>query len=436
MKLKTLLSIGLLLIIFINSYAQEKVHLIKVMATDDPAYTISNGAIKIKNDIEIQFKNNLVNKLGYEVIEYDITGENFNEDKLKDEISNLECEGDIVIFLYAGHGFRNPHQVSELPFLKLNYEEGEPSLAMNKTVNAETVINRLKVKNPSTLISIINSCNNIPQEYKNLTPNIQGGYAYHIEEGGMSDNVNDVRLEELFNLNPQNKGTSVVTLLSCSKDQKSWISIYGGFFHESFMIEFNKAVRSEKKISWDNIAIETQKKTAIAIERWNKKKENIGLKIEQCPSYIIEDNNRKVTRSRSCENIESNDAVGGNAADIFEPNVTNLYEYQEYINGTKKPPFWLARNFVKLGDSYINAGGNDEAIRILSAAEPVIKSKPNEKYLLASLYENMGLAYLQKQNYEVAKSYLLQARSLYEQTEAKASVSVIDALLKKIPDNK
>jgi tetratricopeptide (TPR) repeat protein len=432
MKLKTLLSIGLLFIIFINSYAQEKVHLINVIATDDPDYTISNGALRIKNDIQTQFKNNLIDKLGYEVIEYDVTGKNFNEDKLKHEISNLECQGDIVIFLYAGHGFRYDNEVDELPHLKLNYEENEFTFGMS----TRTIINGLKAKKPSTLITIINSCNNVPSKYdlnEGLTPSTQGGYNY-ISGAGSSDDINGARLEELFNSNLQDKGMNMVTLISCSKNQQSWFNVNGGFFHEVFMTEFNNAVKSEKQISWNDIATETQKKTAFAIGRWNENHKDEGLQIAQCPSYIIEDNNGKIIYSKTCEN---NDAIGGNTADISEPtSISTLYEYQEYINGTKKPPFWLARNFVKLGDSYINAGGNDEAIRILSAAEPVIKSKPNEKYLLASLYENMGLAYLQKQDYEVAKSYLLQARSLYEQTEAKASVSVIDALLKKIPDNK
>ena len=46
------------------------------------------------------------------------------------------------------------------------------------------------------------------------------------------------------------------------------------------------------------------------------------------------------------------------------------------------------------------------------------------------------ILFLEKKNYEVARSYFLQARSLYEQTEAKASVSVIDEMLKKIPNSK
>lgn len=378
----------------------------------------------------------------------------FSWQRLDNILNEIDCKGDIVFVLYNGHGFSfsdpivdNRGNEMSYPDLILNYEGLDP-LNPYSSMPYVDILCRLQRKQPSLIVSLVNACQNevAPNLQKALTQTYE---TYQTKQyttaGGNKGEPNKLEIREknirnLFLLEHskynqyKNNPNEILSaeFISCSKGEFTWIGDEGGHLYKNFSDVFDRLLEGQDSLTWEEIAKEVDSDTRDEIQDWNEKEDEIHLQNPQCRvfvKYLSCFSTPTPLNTPSRKPIYSGGTTGSN---------TNLIEYKDYLKGTKIPPFWLARNFVKLGSSYRIAGGIDESLKILNVARPVVekqvskKHRNNDKYLLASLYENTGLAHADNGDPSQAIEYLEKAKELYIETEAAGSVSVIDHLLEKL----
>ena len=85
------------------------------------------------------------------------------------------------------------------------------------------------------------------------------------------------------------------------------------------------------------------------------------------------------------------------------PSSESYFVYEDYIHQGKRPPYSLAKRFVKLSESYRIAGRADLAVKTLKSAIPVLRAH-GDRYKLGTAYERLGLAYRDMDNLTEARS--------------------------------
>lgn len=228
------------------------IHVLKVFDNENPDYVLREGCRSIGYGIDQEIRM-MANNLGIlNVIEYNLSGPSFNLESL-DHVLNYEMsylERDIVIFVYVGHGFRDPGSQSPYPKLYFN--------GYDKSVDFVEIQERIQDKNPSLLINIVIACNvtvtdqNEPPPYQsiNSAPEIvtlkagRTGSAY----------------EQLFENEP---GVSkVVNLFSAGQEYYTFISNDGGIFFNEILYAFQEALGGKSFSGWQDICTTIEKRTS------------------------------------------------------------------------------------------------------------------------------------------------------------------------------
>lgn len=222
------------------------IHLIKVFDSENADYVIREGCRSVGFGIEREVQL-LANSLGIlNVIPYEVSGPNFSAAYL-DQVIDYDMsyqERDIVIFVYVGHGFRDPLGGSAYPsFYFKGYDEA---------VNFLDIQERIQDKNPSVLLNIVVACNvtvtdrSLPPPFESINimpeeltqlppPNSRYGAAYEglfAEEPGMS---------------------KVVNLFSADKEFYTFISNDGGIFFNEILYTFQEALSGRLANGWSEI---------------------------------------------------------------------------------------------------------------------------------------------------------------------------------------
>jgi len=227
------------------------IHVLKVFDSENPDYILREGCRSIGFGIDQEVRM-MANNLGIlNVIEYDLSGPNFNLERL-DHVLNYEMsylERDIVIFVYVGHGFRDPGSQSPYPKLYFN--------GYDKSVDFVEIKERIQDKNPSLLLNIIIACNvtvtdqNEPPPYQsiNSAPDMvtlkagRTGSAY----------------EQLFEDEPG--VTKVVNLFSADQEYYTFISNDGGVFFNEILYTFQEALGGRAFSGWQDICTTIENRT-------------------------------------------------------------------------------------------------------------------------------------------------------------------------------
>lgn len=220
------------------------IHLIKVFDNENADYVIREGcrSVGFGIDREVQM---LASSLGIlNVIEYNVSGPNFNLAHL-DQVIDYDMayqERDIVIFVYVGHGFRDPLGESAYPNFYFN--------SYDQSVNFLDIQERIQDKNPSLLLNIVVACNvtvtdlSVPPPFESINiapevvqlPGVQRfGAAYEglfAEEQGM---------------------TKVVNLFSADKEFYTFISNDGGIFFNEILYTLQEALSGRLASGWSEI---------------------------------------------------------------------------------------------------------------------------------------------------------------------------------------
>lgn len=423
--MKKLLFTTFLLLFAFASFSKEKIHLIQILATGDIDATIRDAANSVSQDV-LNFAKQSSKALSYELNEIRLDGDKFNKANVQDLISKLNCEEDIVILTYVGHGFRSIKEVrDDLPQLKLNYTPKDYTRA--NTIFLSDILYDLYSKKPKFVLSMINSCNDVPNidktnnPYSKHTPRTEFEYVRSVAAGetafGSNERYFDLLKNDLVNT------TKSVTLLSCEKGQKSWLNDEGGFFHQLLMKSLQDNLQSDKKITWKQIGDQARTETIQWTERTNQKQ---GTGIEQYPTYEIFN-----VQGRKFSSITSPSPYGGNittntAIAPFSSNVV------DYYNPYKKINLNYAIRLTKLSNTYREMKCYDCALNALDKAIPVL-NKNGSLYFEATAYENKGWLYLDEnnpsKNKDKAISYFKTALFKFDKFGSCGSANTIKTLL-------
>ncbi len=251
------------LFLFFNSFGAETrhIHLLKILDSENTDFIIREACNNISADIEkeIQLMQHYLDV--YTVHEHEVVGSHFNREELlrKVDYEMSYLEGDIVIVVYVGHGYRSEHKQSAAPMLYLNnYEESVDFLEIQQIILD---------KRPSVLMSIVLACNKTQTDFNN-PPDIIA-YNEPIRNislkapGGMG--IKESKYKALFQEIPQR--TKCIDLFGADKEYLTFISQNGGIFYNEVFQVLHDAFSNDEYISWDDICTDIESSTISKLQQ-------------------------------------------------------------------------------------------------------------------------------------------------------------------------
>lgn len=224
------------------------IHILKILDSNNPDYIIREACNNISADLDKEVKLMQHYLDIYTVHEYEVIGSQFNREELLQrvdyEMSYLE--GDIVILVYVGHGYRSKDMKSDGPMLYLNnYQESVSFFDIQQIVLD---------KRPSVLMSIVLACNKTQTDY-NTPPDI---IAYNESNRNVSlkappayFNLKPSKYKELFEEIPGQ--TRCIDLFGADKEYYTFISQNGGIFYNEIFRVMYEAFSDDSYTHWDKI---------------------------------------------------------------------------------------------------------------------------------------------------------------------------------------
>ncbi len=163
---------------------------------------------------------------GYSVVACDVL----------DKINSLEVDPqDVVVFYFSGHGYRTTSKKNNpWPYLYFSlYHEG---------IDYEHVLNILQEKNPRLLIVIADACNNYISE---------NGAPIVVEAARSGRKIKGKTIDNYNNLFMKTSGSLFIT--SSKSGHRSYATMEGGFYTNSFLISFYEEVENSNAADWESI---------------------------------------------------------------------------------------------------------------------------------------------------------------------------------------
>lgn len=222
----------------------QNLNLIMVAATEDK--TLGESVKNDEANVTTEFKE-IAQALGYSYNETIIDGESFKKAIIKAEIDKLSPNAsDIVVFMYAGHGFRFEDDTDQYPRMQLRYK-GEIASEDDYLAVSE-VYNTLKSKNALFTLVITDCCNN------------SIGISRKEIEYDASRSLGSYDIAKLKSLFTEQKGSILIT--AAEPGQLAYCTESGGFMTTTLIEEINTAVSSNAKSSprWNDIIDQTRKR--------------------------------------------------------------------------------------------------------------------------------------------------------------------------------
>lgn len=255
MKIVPVLSCCLLFVFHSFGAETRHIHLLKILDSDNPDYIIREACHNISADIdkEVQLMQHYLDV--YTVHEHEVIGSHFKREELlrKVDYEMSYLEGDIVIIVYVGHGYRSENKESAAPMLYLNtYEESVDFLDIQQIILD---------KRPSVLMSLVLACNKTQTDF-NLPPDI---IAYNEPvrnislKAPMPYGMKESKYKALFKELPQR--TKCIDLFGADKEYLTFISQNGGIFYNEVFQVLHKAFSNDEYISWDDICTDIEAST-------------------------------------------------------------------------------------------------------------------------------------------------------------------------------
>ncbi len=255
--MRSVLSMAAMLLLIVTTIFAEirHIHLLKILDSENPDPIIREACHNISADLdkEIQLMQHYLDI--YSVHEYEVIGSNFNREELlqKVDYDMSYLEGDIVVVVYVGHGYRSREMKGAAPMLYLNnYEE---------SINFQDIQQIILDKRPSVLLSIVLACNKTQTDF-NLPPNI---IAYqepmqHIAlkspgPVGLRPDKYEALFREIANQ------TRCIDLFGADKEYLTFISQNGGIFYNEIFSTLHRAFSDDRYADWVSICREIEMST-------------------------------------------------------------------------------------------------------------------------------------------------------------------------------
>ncbi len=246
---------GLLLCISAFSAETRHIHLLKILDSENPDPIIREACQNISADLDKETRLLQQYLDIYTVHEHEVTGSHFNREDLirKVDYEMSYLEGDIVILVYVGHGYRSSEMKGAAPMLYLNnYEE---------SVNFQDIQQFILEKRPSVLMSIVLACNKTQTDF-NQPPDI---IAYNEPLWNVSLKAPGPigrkieKYQALFSEIPTQ--TRCIDLFGADKEYLTFISQSGGVFYNEIFNTLHRAFSNDHYITWENICKDIEAST-------------------------------------------------------------------------------------------------------------------------------------------------------------------------------
>lgn len=227
------------------------IHVIQMLDDQSPTYLIREGARSIDYGVQREV-DRMKNALGIsDVHYYRLNGQYFNREGL-DFVVDYQLayqERDIIIFVYAGHGFRDKGSAYRMPKLYFN--------GYHDALEAEDLRMRLLEKNPSVLINLVIACNSVQTDHR-VAP------GQPADNGPTANRLNRVSSGDrpyhtLFSDQPGY--TKVIDLVSADREYETFMSRDGGIFFSEVLYALQEVFADERLTSWPGICSYIQEQT-------------------------------------------------------------------------------------------------------------------------------------------------------------------------------
>lgn len=213
------------------SLSSQTVHTILVSTTEDPSLkeACKSNITRLNRELE-----KIQTQTGLRIRKKCILGLHVNTDTISNELQQIECKRDDVIFFhYSGHGINNG---SKWPKFLI---PGKKELSLG------LIFNILKQKKPRLLIVLADTCNGAKRKVD-------------IEDSGEFNRSyshvfkNDFEKNNYSQLFKSSKGGIIGS--SSRPGYKSYYSQYlGGYFTLCFFESINILTRQNESVSWENV---------------------------------------------------------------------------------------------------------------------------------------------------------------------------------------
>lgn len=221
------------------------IHVIKMLDDNSQNFTISEGCRSIDYGVDQEVEL-MKFYLGItDVHYYHVSGTNFSRDRLQD-VLDYELsyqERDIILLVYAGHGYREPSSRSRFPKLYFNNYD--------QAIEFEEIRLALIQKNPSLLISMVMACNKTQYDHNAPPP--------YLEEGNPPPPAvltpKGVRAREPYlRLFADQPGyTKVLDLMSADREHYTFMTRDGGIFFSEILYTFQEIFTDLAFKTWPEV---------------------------------------------------------------------------------------------------------------------------------------------------------------------------------------
>ena len=286
-----------LLIIFLFSintlYAGTKLHMVLFGNTSDQS--IGQSML-----VDVSYYDYLSSELktvlsdDVEVIYHRFLGKECCPSKVNDYLEKLTCHGDIVFFIYTGHGGRSHKDTSKYPRMCLG------SHYANEWVGVSDVVGKLKAKGARLQIVIADCCNSYYDR-----PIKQNVEEFMNQSGTISSSV----LKRLFY---ETEGNVCIT--AASPGEYGWCNSRDGSFLSYYLISTLKDAGDD--MTWQKLFETVSDKT---FETTDKMYRNRNITKSQRPVFDV---------SVALRNIDDDDI--GNSNDIIDNNSDNNIDNNDW----------------------------------------------------------------------------------------------------------
>ena len=219
-------------------FAQSKIHMALFCDTNDEKIGES-----MLTDVEIykQLMNDVAQALMQQGVQADariFTGDDCSPSCARDYVRNLSCRGDVVFFVYSGHGGRSHDDDKESNFPRMCFGSN------TDLVKVVDIVNTIKSKQPRLIVMVSDCCNSY-YDRRISTESMMAGY-----NAGSGDGLRALFLNQ----------TGVACITAASPGEYGWCTRDGGYLTVNLMDAIYKACNMTSP-TWDAIFKEARDKT-------------------------------------------------------------------------------------------------------------------------------------------------------------------------------
>ena len=230
------------------------IHVVQMLDDNSPEYLIREGCRSIDYGVQRE-----VDRIGAalgvaDVKYYRLSGSSFNREALEFVVDYELAyqERDIIVMVYAGHGYREPGSQAGLP--KLYFSGYDTAL------EGDELRMRLLEKNPSVLINLVIACNTT-QANQLVEPGRPADAGLNVTQLNAPTAAANQAYRQLF---AEAEGfTKVIDLVSADREFETFMSRDGGIFFSEVLYTFQEMYADERFQDWTSICNHIEGQTVL-----------------------------------------------------------------------------------------------------------------------------------------------------------------------------